>query len=1095
MLGHAKSILSGGMDEVAVPAISAGSKLTSSQRTVDHLPFSVLATLYQDLRKAKVTGKKRTRGFHAKGQVDSRRAILTAAWMKIAEQCGFGGEILAKRLTDDHFVPAQLFPPRESFKLLCFLVPPLDSEHAYLGMKETKLADAFVKALDLVPHGDDAQWLKHHKEKEYRPQRWRQDADIVDGNFATVLKAVLNDRCPAESSLTLGIVWNALDALSKATRGRSTRIARMSNYGHKRDSEEKRTTFDSGWEDSTAESEDGRAVALRTLIQVGTAEEVAEVARIILKDVDIRLSEDMFLSWLHPGAKQHYTQIHDIHQLLKDCADPNFEVGEASVQVGQYASVMLCMRPSRKKLDTICENLRGIGAHAEGNISKTTETTRQSRYLENSQRRYFIMEPKLDGERLQLHKWRSHSGPGLEEYDIRTFSRKGNDSSAMYAGALRDVVLSAVNADNFILDGEIMIWDDLKASWLRFEDIREVATSIAKRKVPEGASYTLKYMVFDVLYVDQGQRKQGESRRSGNMVIRLPLHRRRMLMEKLILPKEVSYGIGARASIEVVGMERGHDERQLTQALQRYETLGYEGVIAKNPDMPYALAERSLDVAIKLKPDYFDGGIQDLDVLILGAKYSSSRGHRKQRAGQLSSFLIGVRAEEADSPIWKGHGEEWEQQMRKCKWIPVGNVGTGYSDIELAEIQNLLQGEWKPFDAKDLPDHFERRDYAPTLLSDIVKWVEPWKSIVLTIRAFEINRRFYALRFPRVERINWEKPYHDVPTFGHLLDLDENKPPATVRPDEADVDDVLGVGVKKKSRKAFDSDEEEVLERVKEEGHLITGGRNPRSVIASAVGADVSNIEIIASAFEGLTFYVIAPNSEPKERVEVKVYQLGGSFVQNFGSTVNFVICTSIHVAKVKLLKDRFSKTWGDDGTCPIIHSNWVDECLSRKSRILPSLNDVVYATDQLEEELFEKADRFGDSWTDDTTVETFSRSLEEVTRWKQNRLSDEKDVQSVEEIELDVRRAMKYCKNVFDGLVVLVPDTEIVLPGSVALLEAFGARIVTTDEAATTHVLVHSSSVPKWKQLYGTRNDAVVTEAWVRDCVTSGRIKSARNK
>lgn len=1093
MLGYVEVRLSGGMDEATLPSTSGGLKPTSTEKTVDDLPFSVLATLYQDLRKAKVTGKKRNRGFHVKGQVDSRRAILTDAWMKIAEQCGFGGEILANRTTDDHFVPAQLFPPRESFKLLCFLVPPLDSEHAYLGMKETKLADAFVKALDLVPNGDDAQWLKHHKEKEYRPARWRQDADIVDGNFASVLKAVLSDRCPAESSLTVGIVWKTLGALSKATRGRSSRIARMSNYGNDADSEEKRTTLGSGWGDSTTESEDGRAVALRTLIQVGTSEEVAEVARIILKDVDIRLSEDMFLSWFHPGAKQHYTQIHDIHQLLKDCANPKFEVGEASVQVGQYASVMLCMRPSRKKLDTICENLRGIGAHVEVDESKTTVTTRQSQSLENSQTPYFIMEPKLDGERLQLHKWRSHSGHDLEEYEIRTFSRKGNDSSAMYAGALRDVVLSAVNAENFILDGEIMIWDDLKASWLRFEDIREVATSIAKRNVPEGASYTLKYMVFDVLYVDQGQRKQGESRRSGNMVIRLPLHRRRMLMEKLILPKEAPYGIGARASIEVVGMERGHDERQLTQALQRYETLGYEGVIAKNPDMAYALAERSLDVAIKLKPDYFDGGIQDLDVLILGAKYSSSRGHRKQRAGQLSSFLIGVKANDPDSPMWKGRGEEWEQRMRKCKWIPVGSVGTGYSDTELAEIQKLLQGEWKPFDAKDLPDHFERREYAPTLLlSDIVKWIEPWKSIVLTIRAFEVNRRFYALRFPRVERINWEKPYYDVSTFGHLLDLDENKLPATIRPDEGDVDDVLGIGMKRKSRKAFDAEEEEALERVKEEGHLITGGRNPRSVIASAVGADVSNIEVVTSAFAGLAFCVIAPSSGPKEQVEVKIHQLGGSFVQNFGSTVDFVICTSVHVAKVKTLKERFSKTWGDDGTCPIIHSNWIDECLSRKSRILPSLNDVVYATDQLEAELFEKADRFGDGWTDDTTVDAFSRSLEEVVRWTQSRSKRERDEYSVEEIELDVRRAMKHCGNVFDGLVVLVPDTEIILPGSVALLKAFGARIVTTNDDATTHVLVHSSLVPKWKQLYGTRNGAVVTESWVQDCAKSGRIQSA---
>lgn len=126
--------------------------------------------------------------------------------------------------------------------------------------------------------------------------------------------------------------------------------------------------------------------------------------------------------------------------------------------------------------------------------------------------------------------------------------------------------------------------------------------------------------------------------------MRFSLRQRRKLLERIVRRNEARYGIGATAVIEVVGMERGHDEVQLTNTLQRYEALGYEGVIAKNPDMPYILAERNLDVSIKLKPDYFDGRIQDVNVLILGAKFSSSRGHRTQRAEKLSSFLIGVRA-------------------------------------------------------------------------------------------------------------------------------------------------------------------------------------------------------------------------------------------------------------------------------------------------------------------------------------------------------------------------------------------------------------------------------------------------------------------
>lgn len=1056
--------------------------MSSDTKSVDDLPFSILATLCRDLRSAKVVTRKRFRGSHAKAQGEARRAILTAAWLKMAQLCGYGDHALINHEEGNDFVPAQIFPPEQGFKLFCLLVPTLDPVHAYLGMKETKLAEAFVKALDLTPNGDDALWLKHHKEIEYRPQRWRQDADIVDGNFATVLKAVLTDRCPSKSSLTISMVWNALDALSRVSRRGLSRIVKTQNVNMEGKIEGNDKEF---WEDdSISRPEDAKALALRKIVQLGTSSEVAEVARIILKDLDIRLTEDSFFSWFHPGAQQHYKQIHDIHKLLKDCADPNFEIGEASVQVGQYASVMLTMRPSRKGLNAICENLRGNG------------DTRPERGVENhgsggggfvqanaDNPPYFIMEPKLDGERLQLHKWKTKpSDSATEELEIRTFSRKGNDSSAMYADALREVVLSAILAQDIILDGEIMIWDDLKSCWLRFEDIREVATSIAKMAVPEGRLYTLKYMVFDVLYVDQGTKK-GDSRRSANMVIRLPLFQRRRLLERLIEAKELKHGIGAKSCIEIVDMERGHDEKGLVQALQRYEMLGYEGVIAKNPDRPYVLAERNLNISIKLKADYFDGGISDLDVLILGAKYSGSRGHRVQRAGRLSSFLVGVRADEINVPIWKGRGEEWEERMKRSKWVPVGSVGTGYSDVELGELQKLLHGEWRDFNHRELPGHFEDKEYASTLLSEVAKWIEPWKSVVLTIRAFELNRRFGALRFPRVERINWEKPYYDVPTYNHILDLDDNKLPAVVRADEDDADDVGLWKVKKKSRKRFDAEEEAALKRVQEEGHSVIGGRNARSVMAVAKGADVSKIEQVCDAMEGMTFFVIAGDAGPKEKLEVKIHQMGGKFVQNFGAGVDCVTCTSVHLTRVRMLKEKFEERKGVEGTCDIVHSRWIDECLQQKKKTTPSLSDVVFATKKLEEELFAKTDRFGDGWVEDTDAEGLARSIEQVEILK--RKDDEEE--RVEEIEERIAESMRACGNVFWGLVVGVVGSGAEVEGCLGVVKALGGKIVEMVDEKATHILVPSSEEEEWTVRMSDKNVEVVTEEWVWKLAAQG--------
>eukprot|EP00177_Eucheuma_denticulatum_P006466 GFKZ01011777.1.p1 GENE.GFKZ01011777.1~~GFKZ01011777.1.p1 ORF type:complete len:1091 (+),score=213.78 GFKZ01011777.1:1213-4485(+) len=1059
--------------------------------SVDDVPFSILADLYRDLRNAKISGKGDNRRSNARAQAEARRALLTGAWLKVAERSGFAGDAEAKSkyIGNDSPVPAQVFPPNEGFKLICLLVPSLDSAHAYLGMKESKLADAFINALALMPNGDDAQWLKHHKEKEYRPQRWKQDAGVIDGNFATVLQAVLADRCPDQSSLTIGAVCNALNSLSRASRGRMSRIAKAAAFNPSSNAKSG-SASDSWLEGPLSRPEDGKALAIRKLLQLGTPRELAEVARIILKDLDIRLTEDSFFNWFHPNAKQHYTQIHDIHRLLKDCSDPKFEIGEASVQVGQFASVMLTMRPSRKKLDVICANLRGNADNASNqdtaHFSNSTATNTAGTSKQSCS--YFIMEPKLDGERLQLHKWKTGLTDSLSgEFQVRTFSRRGNDSSAMYAGALREIVLLAVQARDIILDGEIMIWDDLKANWLRFEDIREVGTQIAKKAVPEGASYTLRYMVFDVLYVDQGVQK-GESRRSGNMVIRLPLFQRRHLLEKLISPTELPYGTGCRARIELVDMERGHDEKELIQALQRYETLGYEGVIAKHPDRPYVLAERSLDVSIKLKPDYFDGGIADLDVLILGGKYSASRGHRVQRSGKLSSFMIGVRADNGEI-MDEGDDrkrEGWKEKMKRLKWIPIGSVGTGYSDAELAELQREMEGEWKDFNRREMPEHFEKRDYAAGLMNEVAKWIEPWKSVVLTVRAFELNRRFGALRFPRVERIRWEKDFYEVATYGDVVDLDENKVAAVVRADENDVDELLAEGEetagKKRGRGSWDEEELRSLKRVVEEGHLVSGGRSGKQVIGSGRGADVSRLERVCSVFEDLT--VCVEGTVGKEDVELKIWQMGGKFVQNFGGGVGLIVVCEGGGAlgRVRELRRKFERE-GNGGGVSIVRSEWIERCFEKMERVEIRVGEVVYANAEMEKEVYRKVDRFGDGWEETIEGGGLERSLKEVEKWRKEAGEEGTGSKVDSDIDRRVKGAMKVTGNVFDGAVVWDAERNLDLGGSLGLIIAFGGVVVKKRTEAVTHVLVHSSEIENWKVDKATEIDGihVISELWVR--------------
>lgn len=337
---------------------------------------------------------------------------MQRSWLQIAEKLESGRELLANLKSDEDIVPARLLPPDETFKIISLIVPELDCIHSYIGMKELKMADAFIKALDLPPRSENALWLKNFRDKQFRPDRWKLSNEVVDGSFPSVLKMVLTGRCPATSSLTIGDVWSVLDTLSEVSNVQYHRIQRPNYHAPK---------LGGGFKMPKVDMQK-RLEALRQLVKVGTANDVSEICRILLKDAEINVSQDWFLNWFHPGAKQHYNQTHDIHKLLQDCHDPKFAIGEVTVHVGRYASVMLTQRPSRRNLKSICERLRGYGgAKVDSDDVQMTPTSQIVGTQEPH--RFFYIEPKLDGERMQLHMTREYDDNGRSiDLTVQTFS-------------------------------------------------------------------------------------------------------------------------------------------------------------------------------------------------------------------------------------------------------------------------------------------------------------------------------------------------------------------------------------------------------------------------------------------------------------------------------------------------------------------------------------------------------------------------------------------------------------------------------------------------------------------------------------------------
>lgn len=1063
----------------------------STDNDVRNVPFSVVTDLFKELRV--IRSRKRSAGPRNRDGKDgsTKRELMLRVWLHIAEKLSYSRERLANWKSEHEIVPAHLLPPDEAFKIVSIVVPDLDCAHSYIGMKESKLADAFTKVLDLVPRSENAEWLKNFRDKQYRPDRWKLSTEIVDGSFPSVLRAVLHGRCPLVSTLTIGDVWDALGELSEVSNVQYHRIQRP-NYQAPR-------TAGASFPKISKGDMGKRMDALRKILKAGTPDDVAEFCRIVLKNTEINVSHDWFLNWFHPGAKQHYNQTHDIYKLLKDCHDPGFKIGEVTVQVGRYASVMLTQRPSRKNLKVICERLcsKGDGKGAETAEAAERNASMSSQFLgmKEDSPRYFLIEPKLDGERMQLHMAREYDENGrCSVVTVQTFSRRGMSSSDMYASAMREVISESVVADAIILDGEIMIWDMLRESWLAFSRFRDVATKIAQGNVEEGSSYMMKFMVFDVLYVDQSKRKKSsaDSTQAPHKVVRLPLYLRRMLLDKVIRPAVIDNAPGIKSSVEVVEATRGRGEEQLLTAMQKMCSEGLEGVIAKNPDRPYALADRSADVAIKLKPDYFDGGLQDIDVLILGARFSTSVS-RAERTGDLSTFLIGVR------------DDKYSESLNDDMWVPVGAVGTGYSDEDLKRIRDALDGHWHDFDSKNLPAHITPRKYSSSIFKDLTKWIAPKNSLVLTIRAYELNMNYVALRFPRVEQINWTKPCFDVITVTELIEQNEGKTPAYVRADEHDADDVDArsgsSGMPNKRKKTvLDEAEATAIARAQAEGVRITGGSSAKKIISSAKGANVLDVAVISDAFKGCTFHVIGSDEgteeteQAKEAIEVKIHELGGKFVQNLTSKVDYVV--GIDGSGLAKILDKFEGKPDDNSVRPVVKPSWVYRSRAEKRKVNMEWRDVLFAPAEVEEELLKHADRFGDPWNAESTPKGVLETIERIANVSvkheglvKKRMRESMKVCTDERAITEIGQALSRSGAPLRDRSFYVPEgLSFDVSGATFIVRALGGNIVQDFEDGVS-VLVHERCQDEWQKMKQQRcenlqKSEVVTNDWVKRCL-----------
>ncbi|KAJ6518705.1 DNA ligase IV [Mycena sanguinolenta] len=471
--------------------------------------------------------------------------------------------------------------------------------------------------------------------------------DKTSGDFPTVLFEVVSKRSSViEGSLSVDELNDILDELSKS----------MGKV-------------------------DAQSRILQRVYNRTTPEEQRWIVRIILKDMIISVKETTVFSVFHPDAQDLYNTCSDLKKVAWELWDPSHRLRaeDKAVKLCSAFAPMLCKRPTK----TI-----------EGTVKEMGGTE-------------FIIEEKLDGERMQLHK------RGNEYFYC---SRKGKDYTYLYgkhlaAGSLTPYIDKAFDSrvDDIILDGEMLVWDPVSEQNLPFGTLKTAALDKSKKEHNPRPCFK----VFDMLYIN------------GQSLIEKPVKYRKKQMKKCLTE--------IKGRIEFADEEIGktaHDVR--TQMDKVMEARG-EGLVIKHPLSQYVLNGRNMDW-IKVKPEYMDNMGETVDVLVVAGNYGSG-----SRGGGVSTLICAV-VDDRRPPT------DDDEEPKYSTFVRIG------SGLSFADYIWIRAKPWKTWDPKHPPEFLQTAKKSHEDKGDV--YLLPEDSFILKVKAAEIvtsdqYHMGYTMRFPR----------------------------------------------------------------------------------------------------------------------------------------------------------------------------------------------------------------------------------------------------------------------------------------------------------------------------------------------------------
>lgn len=332
-----------------------------------------------------------------------------------------------------------------------------------------------------------------------------------------------------------------------------------------------------------------------------------------------------------------------------------------------------------------------------------------------------FIEPKYDGFRVQIHKFREN-----KKSVIKIFSRNLEDVTEMFPDVKKNV--EVLPFESIIFEGEAIGYDKKTGKFLPFQE-----TIQRKRKYgieKKAKEIPLKVYVFDLLYLE------------GREIWKMEYKKRRSIMEK-IFSKDKKEDIVLTESVLVDSPDEIHN------LFMKYIKLQLEGVLAKKIDAIYEAGKRSFHW-VKFKKAT-EGKLMDtFDLVIMGYYY----GRGKRSSFGIGAFLAGT----------------YDKQNNK--FLTVAKIGTGLTDEEWKNLKLELD----KIKTKKIPKNYK---ISKELLPDV--FVEP--RIVVEIGADEITKSPVhtsfieklgyplGLRFPRVVRFRTDKAPYQATTLEELYNI------------------------------------------------------------------------------------------------------------------------------------------------------------------------------------------------------------------------------------------------------------------------------------------------------------------------------------